>query len=698
MGKIVTLGGERLGTGKKIQTELNSYGRSTHNLSRAWRSSMNVGTVIPCFSEPGLAGDTIDIDLEAKIRTVPTIGPIFGDYKLQIDFFECPFRLYQGILHNNPVELGLNMKKVLLPKIRIRDTFGQAGEDIDLEKIKFSPSSLMSYLGVKGLGRPTTGENYLVRDDINGVPVFAYYDIYKNYMANKQETNGYVIMPIRKEFIEGLFAVITTNYSTRYEKLEEKTSYSYKTIQCDIAIKTTNGLELPKKGSEEWNNYLKGIFIRFYDTENNVSVLKNALSPEFNWEVDETKTIARTTPPKEYLYAQWQLQGVEFQDNPKTYEYIPQLVAFPLKNIDEARNKILGSTTLNKAVYISSSAYNGETTITKLPYGSVARYFGELPSNDTATTAVSYNRYPQNGIVVKTFLSDIFNNYLKTETIVGSNGISEITAVDVSEGVLKMDALLLSQKVYNMMNQIAVAGGTYEDWQIAVYGVEAITKCETPVYLGGMSGLIKFEEVVATAESSNVSIGELAGKGSLVNQHGGHITVKLRESGYIIGLVSITPNIDYYQGNKWHMTELNSMDDLHKPGLDGIGFQDLITETAAWWDTQLRISGDNRSSIPQKYSFGKTPAWMWYRTAVNETHGDFAGDLKWMTVLRDYQANDENWIAEKSIIQNGSTYIDPSQFNTPFVDQSLTAQNFWVQIGMSVIARRVMSARIIPNL
>ena len=54
----------------------------------------------------------------------------------------------------------------------------------------------------------------------------------------------------------------------------------------------------------------------------------------------------------------------------------------------------------------------------------------------------------------------------------------------------------------------------------------------------------------------------------------------------IMALGSITPRIDYSQGNKW-WTRLENMDDFHKPTLDAIGFQELITEEAAAWNTEL---------------------------------------------------------------------------------------------------------------
>ena len=50
-----------------------------------------------------------------------------------------------------------------------------------------------------------------------------------------------------------------------------------------------------------------------------------------------------------------------------------------------------------------------------------------------------------------------------------------------------------------------------------------------------------------------------------------------------MGIVSITPRVDYCQGNDWDMIQLKTMDDLHKPALDGIGYQDLLTYEMACW-------------------------------------------------------------------------------------------------------------------
>ena len=42
-----TLGGERLGAGKKMKVAMHNYERSTHDLGYIWRSTMAAGTLVP---------------------------------------------------------------------------------------------------------------------------------------------------------------------------------------------------------------------------------------------------------------------------------------------------------------------------------------------------------------------------------------------------------------------------------------------------------------------------------------------------------------------------------------------------------------------------------------------------------------------------------------------------------------------------
>ena len=116
------LGGQRLGSGGKnreMTVSLHNYERSTFNQSRKWMSTMACGTLVPFFHEIGTNGDKFDIDLSLMCRTLPTIAPLFGNFKLQLDMFAIPVRLYNGLLHNNAVKIGLHMDQVLFPKLQI---------------------------------------------------------------------------------------------------------------------------------------------------------------------------------------------------------------------------------------------------------------------------------------------------------------------------------------------------------------------------------------------------------------------------------------------------------------------------------------------------------------------------------------------------------------------------------------------------
>ena len=146
-----------------------------------------------------------------------------------------------------------------------------------------------------------------------------------------------------------------------------------------------------------------------------------------------------------------------------------------------------------------------------------------------------------------------------------------------------------------------------------------------------------------------------------------------------MGIASITPRVDYSQGSPFDLS-LNTLDDIHKPQLDGIGYQDLIATRFDW-------------RLGRTLAIGKQPAWIDYTTNFNKTFGKFAvGESQEYMVLNRVYNNEYD-----SKTPNASTYIDPSLYNKIFATTGSQEQNFWVQIGCGIKARRVMSAKQIPN-
>ena len=185
-----TLGGNRLGSGSKMKVSMHGFERSTHDLGYVFRTTMSPGTLVPFINKIALPGDTFDINLGASVLTQPTLGPLFGSFKLQLDVFQCPIRLYHAWLHNNKLKIGNNMSTVKLPQLNLQvNPLRWNDEDEPLEFQQINQSSLLAYLGIRGIGNIEEGTEV----QKCALPYLAYWDIYKNYYANKQEEIGMFI-------------------------------------------------------------------------------------------------------------------------------------------------------------------------------------------------------------------------------------------------------------------------------------------------------------------------------------------------------------------------------------------------------------------------------------------------------------------------------------------------------------------------
>ena len=89
------------------------------------------------------------------------------------------------------------MKQVKLPKVKlpqIKVTLNKQYDTITTEEEQWNqvnPSCLLAYLGIRGFANMEgpTSKNI----SKNALPILAYYDIFKNYYANTQEENFYII-------------------------------------------------------------------------------------------------------------------------------------------------------------------------------------------------------------------------------------------------------------------------------------------------------------------------------------------------------------------------------------------------------------------------------------------------------------------------------------------------------------------------
>ena len=401
--------------------------------------------------------------------------------------------------------------------------------------------------------------------------------------------------------------------------------------------------------------------IQIYGTINNLvedniltNITKNVEAPvdgaEY-YKINETTFLPTEQTLKTYFYVNEPTMAVSVEARYNSYK---------LSTIDDMRENILAA---GKTQYVSQDPF-------------IVDIFKSIQTENGIAPSCSQ---PLVGLALKTYQSDINTNWVNTEWIDGETGINAITAIDTSGGSFTLDTLNLAKKVYTMLNRIAVSDGSYNAWIQTVYTSGGLNHVETPVYLGGSSLEIEFQEVINNSGTEDQPLGTMAGRGTATNHKGGNIIFKADEPGYLFCITSITPRVDYFQGNDWDIY-LNTMDDIHKPQLDGIGFQDRLYKNVNANIDQIK---DLEKSI------GKQPAWIEYMTNINRTYGNFA------------LIENEGWMCLNRVfgeIDSYTTYVQPHLYNNIFADTDLTAQNFWIQIAFDTEPRRVMSAKVIPNI
>lgn len=649
MAVVRTLGKNTLGDNNKMKVAMRDYDMSTHDISTVFRSSVGVGMLVPFCKILCQKGDIIDINLINKTLSQPTLGALFGSFKLQHFMFFGGFRLYNSWLHNNRTGIGMKMSDIKLPMM-IAKTNGTATN----AKTNISASALYKYLGWTSSRR--TGANATSGVAKNGVPLLMYLDIFKNFFANTQE----------KEFamIKGGTSRLSIGPNI------------YKIPAKDINVYPTNGTSVGSfDESDNWQLYWENVKVLGKKNGSNVITTMADLCTDPTTKIitiDKVSTVIS------------EIVDVEFNKN--IIKYIkPTIARYDLKVLEQIRDVILhkkGNETLLLNETNTDVANGGSAELKTFIKDIIESQGNKL-----------------GGMLLKTYDSDIFNNWVQTDWIDGAGGITEITSIDITanDGKLTMDALNLQQKVYNMLNRIAVAGGTYRDWLETVYTAgKYLDRPETPVFIGGMTQYIEFDEVISKSATETAygsqPLGDIAaiGRGGKpVNN--GHIHYQCEEPGYIMGLMAITPIIDYSQGNDFDLN-LQTIDDLHKPALDGIGYQDLIQEQMVG-ETSV-YEGSLYINKIKHLAANKTVAWIDYMTNYNRTYGDFAAGeaLDFMVLNRRYEVSSNN------TIEDLTTYIDPQKYIEIFADTSIDSQNFWVQTVVQATRRGNYSAKQIPFL
>ena len=413
----VSIGKNTLGGGKKMTTRLNNYNRSTHDKSFVCRTTMAPGVLTPTMKELLLPGDTYPIETRCHTLTHPTVGPLFGSFKQQNDFFFCPIRLYNAMLHNNALNIGLDMKQVKFPFVRLTNSkITQEyleGSKGTLRK-QVHPSSLPFYLGYKALNSEEAEQD---RGQIQVLPIIMYFDIFKNYYANKQEESFYQIVG------NNVFQYTTagTTGNTIYFNIQSKISQKWSEISKISSDPIDSKVAVPQ-GSDYYYGFVinsntkideSDIFVDFgvirFDGYS-FGESKGYLSEFLDARIIQRTSLATGSNSQSYVFTLTSMvsgihtfkttKRIEARSDSQGYEKIQ------LSAIDEMREKILSA---------GRNAYEANDQF----INNIFKTFTDNNAVEPERNQIPACAFPMTGLVLKTYQSDINTNWVNTEWIDG---------------------------------------------------------------------------------------------------------------------------------------------------------------------------------------------------------------------------------------------------------------------------------------
>ena len=306
---------------------------------------------------------------------------------------------------------------------------------------------------------------------------------------------------------------------------------------------------------------------------------------------------------------------------------------------------------------------------------------------------------PLGGLFQCCYMPDRMNVILSDSFF--KKNVSTVVVSTVGDS-FQVDQLVTAKKLWNARNKDVVTNGTFKDWIRVHFGVTPKILDDMPTFCGAVSSDILFEDIRATTSAKVGDADQYLGdKGSSAVGYGDsrRFNIVADRPGYVMAIATLVPRVDYYQFTERYALH-GKLSDSFMPEYNGIGYQDVLigdlnSEFPEAWDSSKPYSAE---ADPFANSVGKQPAWIEYMTAVNKVRGSFCSTEKSWVLARDMRSDDTSSPTKSPTKATvSSAYIDPGDWNQPFADQSVTAQNFYAQFYIRDRVRSTVLKRLRPK-
>lgn len=280
--------------------------------------------------------------------------------------------------------------------------------------------------------------------------------------------------------------------------------------------------------------------------------------------------------------------------------------------------------------------------------------FPYVSNNPQGSTSQISNNGGKNEVVIKP--SPLNNKFEITE-----QALNELTAIS------------------NLIKRFQIVGSRVIDRFRAIFGIDlgnVITNRSE--YLGENTNEIVFDEIFSTANTSDGSLGDYAGRGYVQQQNSNEITYEAKEFGYFINITTILPRIGYCDGYR-KLTQRINWSDFYNPDFDNLGTEPISI-------------GEFNNLLPDhNFVFGFTPRYSSYKMALDDLTGNFlyksqASTYSSWNLFRRFRK--ENGDAVTTYVKHDVNFTlgkDSDQYNRIFYstdgfDKMIMLNNYYVEM------------------
>lgn len=241
------------------------------------------------------------------------------------------------------------------------------------------------------------------------------------------------------------------------------------------------------------------------------------------------------------------------------------------------------------------------------------------------------------------YLAETNDDNVVLDSLVSDPSSGLAPRLDLSGNVAHTQAQQnILSRLTQFVNRRSVVGSKIADLLKSVFGISKKDVDDSNYFIGSSSTDVNFSDVFSTAETSEASLGEYAGKALGVGSSD-NFNVDVTTHSIVLAFSVVVPRTQYVQGVSPILSHVNA-EDFYNQMFDGLTL--LPTRKSNLFTGDGFLVPDDESN-----SFGNSPIYSEYKTKVN---GVLTGDLS----LRSTRSSYDSFTMDELI--SGSEIIDYS--------------------------------------